>query len=170
MADLIEERAEQQAELYQIPRILSTAEMLDDPAIEVTVSHIMTKDVCTVNWEKPAIEAINLFIERDLSGLPVIDTNNKLVGFITELDVLESWVKNRRIAEIMTRDIIYVYEDSKIKDIVNLILEARVKQIPVVNRSHNSVVGIITRKDILRHLFWKDEMEQHLFTTEKLRN
>jgi CBS domain-containing protein len=128
-----------------------------DPAIEVTISQIMTRDVCSVNSEKCAIDAINLFIEKDISGVPVVDSNNRLVGFITETDVLESWVKDRRIAEIMTRDIIYVNENTKIKDIVNLICESRVKQIPVVDGDHRQLVGIISRKDIIRHLFENDE-------------
>ncbi len=128
-----------------------------DPAVEVTVSHIMTRDVCCITSEKSGIEAIKLFIEKDLSGVPVVDSGNRLVGFITETDVLESWVKDRRIAEIMTRDVVFVKENSRIRDIVTMICEARVKQIPVVDGEHNSLVGIIARKDILRHLFGNED-------------
>jgi CBS domain-containing protein/RimJ/RimL family protein N-acetyltransferase len=127
-----------------------------DPAMEVPVSSIMTSDVYFLREDQTAREAISMFLKLGISGLPVVNSDNCVVGFLTESDVLESWAAERLVNEIMTRDIVYVEEDMGIKKIVEYIIDYRVKQIPVVRGPENKLVGIVTRKDIVRHLFQND--------------
>jgi len=78
------------------------------------------------------------------------------VGFLTETDVLEGWTGERFLSEIMTRDVLYINKDALISQVVMLICDRGVKQIPVVQKGDHLLVGIVSRKDILRHLFMRD--------------
>jgi CBS domain-containing protein/GNAT superfamily N-acetyltransferase len=122
-----------------------------DPALLAKVSSIMTGDVFYLTQDKTAREAVDIFLKLELSGMPVVDENHKLVGFITETDLLESWTINRNVSEIMTRNVYFVYQHDVLSKITDIICKYRIKQIPVVNKK-KKLVGIIGRKNIIRHL------------------
>jgi CBS domain-containing protein/RimJ/RimL family protein N-acetyltransferase len=127
-----------------------------DPALEVSVENIMTRDVFYLREDQTAKDAIKMFLKLGISGLPVVNSGMRLVGFLTETDVLEGWTSERFLNEIMTRDVLYINEDSNVSQVVMLICDRGVKQIPVVQKGNNILAGIVSRKDILRHLFMRD--------------
>jgi CBS domain-containing protein len=128
-------------------------ELTLDPGMRDQVAAIMNRQVVSLTPDRKASEAIGLFLgDPELSGLPVIDARRELVGFVSETDVLESRARECRIFDIMTRNVTHVYQDSPVEDIVELICTKRIKQIPVVDRDR-VLVGMVTRKDVIRHLF-----------------
>lgn len=128
-------------------------ELTLDPRMRDRVETVMTREVVWLAPDHKASQAIGLFTgERELSGLPVINARKELIGFVSETDVLEGWASDRSIIDIMTRDVMHVCQDAPIEEIVDIICMKRVKQIPVVDRNR-VLVGIVTRKDIIRHLF-----------------
>ena len=145
---------------YISRQICEECEMLvdlkNDPAMEVSVENIMTRDVFYLRENQTAKDAIMMFLKLGISGLPVVNTDNCLVGFLTETDVLEGWTGERFLSEIMTRDVLSINKDALICQAVMLICDRGVKQIPVVQESNNILVGIVSRKDIVRHLFMRD--------------
>ena len=60
--------------------------MLDESA--VTAGDIMTRDVAVVRPESSLLEAVKLMASRQISGLPVVDQSGKVVGIITEGDLV----------------------------------------------------------------------------------
>ena len=58
----------------------------------VDVARIMTREVVTVRAATPVIDAATLMTERKIGGLPVVDTSGKLLGIITETDLLHALV------------------------------------------------------------------------------
>lgn len=119
-----------------------------------------------------------LLAERGISGAPVIDAGGRLVGVISEGDLLHraeigtarrhrvrrrSWwldhfasdlardyVKShgRTVKDIMTRDVVTVTEDTELADVATLLEARRVKRVPVMR--DGKVVGIISRANIVR--------------------
>jgi CBS domain-containing protein len=116
-------------------------------------------------------------LQRKFSGLPVVDPAGTLVGMVTEGDFLRRtetgtvrrrprWLEfvmgpgplaadyahaaGRLVADVMTRDVLTVTEDTPLQEIVSLMERHRVKRLPVVRG--REIVGIVTRQNLLHAL------------------
>jgi len=140
-------------------------------------SDVMTRNVISVRPEATVAEAVELMLERGISGLLVVDDAGCLVGIVTEGDLLRrdelgterrrSWwlrliaspgrqaasftrTHGRKVADVMTHDVIGVDVAAPLEQIVTLMEEHRIKRVPVLQ--DNSVVGVVSRADLLRAL------------------
>ncbi|MBO0757771.1 MAG: CBS domain-containing protein [Bradyrhizobiaceae bacterium] len=138
---------------------------------------MMTRDVVSIAPNASIWEAACLMLEKEISGLPVIDHKGKLVGILTEGDCLRRaetgtertrprWLETlmspdrlaneyihshgRKVAEVMTRDVVTVSEDTPLEQIVHLMESRRIKRIPVLRGGE--VVGIVSRANVVRGL------------------
>lgn len=133
---------------------------------------IMTTEVVTVGPTTPVKAAAALLVERGISAVPVVDEDGALLGIVSEADLvgLETDLDPRAhvippshheryvpatVQEIMTREVVAASEDADAAELARLMLERRVKRIPIV--SGNRVVGIVSRRDLLRVLARSDE-------------
>jgi CBS domain-containing protein len=143
----------------------------------MNAADVMTRNVVSVGADTPVREAIRLMLDRQVSGLPVVDDGGKLVGILTEGDLLRrgetgterkrrSWLEfligpgrmagdyvkthARKVGDIMTREIVAVAEDTPLAEVVELMERHRVKRVPVVYR--DAPLGIVSRADLLRAL------------------
>ncbi len=66
------------------------------PSLAIPVEGIMTKDVITIRYDEPVRKAIEIMLEKNISGLPVVDENDNLVGIITRKDILEEIAFERK--------------------------------------------------------------------------
>ena len=62
---------------------------------QLIVDKIMTRNVLTVHPDTPILDAAELMLDRKISGLPVVDAQNRLVGMITESDIFRMLVTSR---------------------------------------------------------------------------
>jgi CBS domain-containing protein len=141
---------------------------------------VMTTDVITVDPETTVQAMATLLAERGISGAPVVDANGRLVGIVSEGDLLHraeigtarrhrerrrSWwldhfaselardyVKShgRTVKDIMTRDVVTVTEDTELGDVAALLEAKRIKRVPVTR--DGKVIGIISRANLVRAL------------------
>jgi len=141
---------------------------------------VMTTDVISVDPDTTVQALATLLAERGISGAPVVDTSGRLVGIISEGDLLHraeigtarrhrerrrSWwldhfasdlareyVKShgRTIKDIMTRDVVTVTEDTDLGEVAELLEAKRIKRVPVMR--DGKVVGIISRANLVRAL------------------
>ena len=139
---------------------------------------VMTTDVITVEADMTVQVLATLLAERGISGAPVVDADGKVIGIVSEGDLLHraeigtarrhrvrrrSWwldhfaadlareyVKShgRTVKEIMTRDVVTVTEDTDLADVAALLEAKRIKRVPVMRDS--KIVGIISRANIVR--------------------
>lgn len=135
---------------------------------------LMTPRVVTVRSNASVAQAIRLMLRSRISGLPVVD-DGKLVGMLTEGDFLrraETGTERRRphwleflvgpsrlvdeyvrshartVADVMTRDVVTVAEDTAAAAMVDLMEKHRIKRLPVLRQG--ALVGIVTRANLLR--------------------
>jgi CBS domain-containing protein len=138
----------------------------------VRVREIMSSPVVTVPPGMPLKEVANVLVTRAISAVPVVDAD-ELVGLISEADLVPlelapdprahlapvpeaSRTAPPRIAsQAMTRDVIALPEEADVADAGRLLLERRIKSIPVVRGRR--VVGIVARRDLLEVLARSDE-------------
>jgi CBS domain-containing protein len=140
---------------------------------------VMTKEVLTVGAGKTVREVAALLSERGISGVPVVDADNHVIGIVSEGDLLHraeigterrikrrrSWWLNslasnvapdyvkshgRHVADVMTREVISVSETAELADVAMLLETNGIKRVPVIN--NGALVGIISRANLVRAL------------------
>jgi CBS domain-containing protein len=120
----------------------------------LTAGAIMTPNLVTIRPEASIEEAIDLLLNEQISGLPVIDDDGRLVGVITEFALLaiayDRRVKDHTVNQHMTRDLITVDADDPISRVADLCIVHRVRRVLVIQEGR--MVGVIARRDVLRAL------------------
>ncbi len=109
---------------------------------------IMTRNVYTTSAEASVQEVAQLLSRKNISGVPVIDKDGKMIGIVTEADIIGKVDREGlRAADIMSPEIIAVDEETRVGEIAMLLTEHRIKRVPVVQ--HGKLVGIVCRADIV---------------------
>lgn len=136
------------------------------------VREVMTSPVRTVTQDTPVRRAIRVLHENDITAAPVVDAAGELVGVVSEMDLLrgefepdprafarpvraETGPPPRRVADVMTREVVTVTENTDAAVLVGLMVSKRIKSLPVLRGRR--VVGIVSRRDLLRMLARSDD-------------
>jgi CBS domain-containing protein len=144
-----------------------------------TVADVMSHNPVVVRRETPLKDAIAILSERRISGLPVVEESGKLIGIISETDLmwqetgvtppayimfLDSviYLQNpatydrdlhkalgQTVGEVMSKNLITVPPDKPLRDAARLMHDKNVHRLPVLD-SEGQVIGILTRGDIIR--------------------
>src|SRR5512133_1095096 len=137
----------------------------------------MTSRVVTVTPQTTVQDAAKLMINNRISGIPIIDEDRRLVGIVSEGDFLRraetgterersrwsewfspnsrlaaEYIKShaRRVADVMSRNVVSVTELATLGEIADLMETRHVKRVPVLR--DGKLVGIVSRADLLRVL------------------
>ncbi|MFL5627261.1 MAG: CBS domain-containing protein [Ktedonobacteraceae bacterium] len=109
---------------------------------------IMTHKVCTIQPQASAQEAAQLLDQMRISGLPVVESDSRIIGIITEADIISKVDREGlRVADIMSHEITVVDEETSVSEIAMLLTERKIKRVPVVR--DGQLVGIVSRADIV---------------------
>jgi len=124
-----------------------------------TAKDIMSTDLITVKKDTPIYEAIKMMAEKDLTGLLVVDDDLKLLGVVSEKDFL-GLIKNpenarERVEDFMTPDPVSFCEDDDLMEICECLMNRNFRRVPII--SEGKLVGIISRKDIVRYIAEPEE-------------
>jgi CBS domain-containing protein len=113
---------------------------------------IMSKTLSTVQPDQNLLEAMEILVCKEVSGLPVVNEEDELIGIITEKDILNfvfsGNLKTTRVREAMTKKVVSFSPDEDVDTIALAIGQQRFRRVPIVEG--NKVVGIVSRRDILR--------------------
>ncbi len=120
------------------------------------VKDIMTKDVISVKRKTPIYEAVEVLLENDITGMPVIEDDMTLSGVITEKDCIRLFYadedeKNKTVEYFMTRPAVYYEEDDSFQNICDFMRSHYFRRVPVISKE-GKVVGIVSRPDVLRNI------------------
>ncbi len=144
----------------------------------LTVKEIMTRDVCTVHEHTDLKELAALFVEHNYKTLPVVDSAGKLVGIVSQTDLIEQdkplhiptvislfdWViylespkvfseevrkvSARKVGEICAREVVTCTPETTVEELATLMVEHKIHLLPVLEGEH--LVGVVARFDIIR--------------------
>ena len=112
------------------------------------VKEIMTRPVICARTDTPTGDVAKLLAQHKISAVPVTDEQGTIVGLVSEYDLLAREGKVAR--EIMSPGIISVSEDTDVDDVRFLLIERRIRRVPVMNGQR--LVGIVSRSDIVRQM------------------
>lgn len=145
------------------------------------VKELMLRDCISVNPEMTVEELAKLLLEHNLSGVPVVSGAGELVGIVSEGDLLHKEcvprlpnfinllgavifyngvdrfdddfkkLMARQVSDIMTDHVLTVTEDTDVHDAARLMIEHKIRQIPVVGEN-NFLIGMVRRSDIIKLL------------------
>ena len=116
---------------------------------------IMTSQVICIHKDTPVFEAVDLMVTNSITGIPVIENDSKLVGILSEQDVLRLFEtyedeKNKTVSDFMTQPAIHFEEDENVEDICSCMMQNSIRRVPIT--SNGRVVGVISRSDILKQI------------------
>lgn len=145
---------------------------------KIPVRDVMTERVITVNEDMTLGEVAKILSENRISGVPVIDSQKRVTGIVTEADIIsqtekiktsvfkellryllgepvpkktESPLSELKVKDVMTAPVITASADMDIREVARILDEKRIKRLPVVD-SEGKLIGIISRQDIVRSL------------------
>ena len=147
-----------------------------------TAKDIMTTDVIVAKKDDSIANVATLLIREKIGGLPVVDEDNKVVGIISETDIMlkETDIESPRVInffqgliflddikkleddmkkvaaykveDLMSKDIITVNEDDSFDYVANVMIKKSINRVPVVDKE-NFLKGIICRYDIIKAMY-----------------
>ena len=110
---------------------------------------VMIDNPYQISSDKSIEDAIELMTEKEVSGLLVTDSDSKLVGILTERDVLfEAENSKKLITELMTKEVITAKDGTTLDEAKDLLKSNRIEKLPIVN-DQNQITGLYTTQDIL---------------------
>ena len=108
----------------------------------------MIRDPIKLSAEDTVETALQIMKEYQISGIPITDKNNKLVGIITNRDLRFDPNRKTKISELMTKEnLITANESTDLKKAEKILQKYKIEKLPVVNKD-GKLVGLITFKDI----------------------
>ena len=144
-----------------------------------TARDIMTEKVISVQPDTLISELAKIFLDNNISGVPVIDENNRVLGIVTESDlifhskrlkvpavltILDSFIfldspekmeqELRKIAaasvtDIYTSPAVSITPDTPLDEIASLMTDKKIHTLPVLN-DNGEMIGVVGKKDIIR--------------------
>ncbi|WP_327302815.1 CBS domain-containing protein [Streptomyces sp. NBC_01298] len=111
------------------------------------VGQVMTADVVSVDRSTTFREIAKLLADYDITGLPVVDEEDRVVGVVSESDLLAR--KALTAADIMSAPAVTVHAQESVSEAGQLMTRLGLQRIPVTDEQER-LVGIVTRRDLLR--------------------
>lgn len=125
----------------------------------ITIDEIMTSDLATLSQDDSLADATELMGVRGIRHIPIVDSDNALLGLVTQTDVLAASASNLsgkelertpadiRIAEFMTRDVATVDERASLRQAAIFLQRHKYGCLPVV--TNGRLHGIVTDSDFV---------------------
>ena len=133
-----------------IHKNMSIEEQARQVAIVKRAENGMIYDPVTIMRGKTVKDALDIMAEYHIGGIPVVDSDNKLVGIVTNRDLRFQTDMNRKIDEVMTSEnLIVTHQKTDLENASRILLEHKIEKLPVVDEN-NHLMGLITYKDITK--------------------
>ncbi|MDK9866870.1 glycine/betaine ABC transporter ATP-binding protein [Staphylococcus equorum] len=113
-----------------------------------TVKDAMIKPV-TVHADRSLNEVVKVMRERRVDTIFVVGNNSRLLGYLDIEDINQGLRSNKELIDTMQRDIYRVRIDSKLQDSVRTILKRNVRNVPVVDKDGETLIGLVTRANLV---------------------
>jgi len=145
------------------------------------VKDLISTNVLTISKDTSVEEIAGILAENNISGVPVVDEENRVIGIVTQKDLLYKDIKPRfpavveilggmiflsgvkeyntelkklvatKAEELMTKKVITISPDSSVEKAAAIMVDKNINRIPVVDEG-NHLLGIISRADIIRSM------------------
>ena len=114
---------------------------------------IMTTDVVAVKRHTPILQAIEILVEQNITGLPVVNDDMTLAGIISEKDMLgllSELEDDAKVEDYMSTDVVAFDQEDDLIAICECLVNNHFRRVPILD--NGKLVGIISRKDIIKYI------------------
>ncbi|MCE5328813.1 CBS domain-containing protein [bacterium] len=148
---------------------------------DLQANDIMITNVVTVQSDITIGELSNILLKNKVSGVPVVDKEDKLIGIVTEADIIKDNIKikfpfyfdplmvsvymvdfekynenvkdylNTKVEEIMNQRVKTANPQTPVNEIADIMVNSKVNRVPIIDEN-KKVVGIVTRADIVKSM------------------
>ncbi|MCV0401886.1 MAG: IMP dehydrogenase [Nitrosopumilus sp.] len=129
-----------------IHRFLTINEQANEVIKVKRSGSVMIENPYSISADKSVEDALDYAEEKEISGLLVVDSNSKLIGIVTERDLLFA-NKTMKIQDVMTKDVVTAKQGVTLDESKEILHKHRIEKLPIVDDS-GMVKGLITSKDI----------------------
>ena len=126
------------------------------------------RELITVNENEQLLEAIKKLAKYNIGAIPVVNSDKKLTGIISERDIVKELAKNENmdysilfVHQLMTKKVICCESDVLSDKLMELMTKNKVRHIPIVDNS-NHPIGIVSIGDVVNRLIEKIEYENKM--------
>ena len=131
-----------------IHRFLTIQQQVNEVLKVKRSGSIIIENPYTINSELTIKDAFSIMNEKQVSGLLVTDSNSKIIGILTERDVLfEPTDSTKLVKELMTKDVVTAKLGVDLEQVKEILKHNRIEKLPIVD-DNNHVKGLITSQDI----------------------
>jgi CBS domain-containing protein len=116
--------------------------------MQLSARDIMSTPVVTVWASMTVSDLAKILADKRISGAPVVDHRGKLIGIVSDADILSRRLGEDTVRAIMTTDVVVVDENESVQEITLLLSIKRIDRVPVLR--DGAVVGVVSRTDIVR--------------------
>ncbi|WP_225320502.1 CBS domain-containing protein [Streptomyces luteolifulvus] len=122
-----------------------------------TVGEVMTREVVQAQRATPFKEVVRLLDRHRISGLPVVDHDDKVLGVVSGSDLMRGHAaRATTAAELMSTPAITIHPEQDVADAARMMERHAIERLPVVDEE-DRLIGIATRRDLLRIFLRTDE-------------
>ena len=116
---------------------------------------VMTTNFVAAKESETLMEVNNKLLQGEFNGVPIVDNRNAVIGMITSIDILKAIRDRVNIDTLCAKDVMalnpfVVNKDTSVEDIIDLMVDNKIVLVPVVEEPYDTLIGIVTRLDILR--------------------
>ena len=120
----------------------------------------MIKDPITMDKEASVQDALQIMKKHKIGGIPIVNSNEELIGIVTNRDLRFQRDNSQKLSRIMTKNIITAKIGISLDDAEKVLKKHKIEKLPVVDG--NKFVGLITYKDIQKNKSMPDACKDHL--------
>ena len=129
-----------------IHRFLTIQEQANEVLKVKRSGSVMIENPYSISSDKSIQYALDYAENKEISGLLVVDSNSKLIGIVTERDLLFAG-SNGTISDVMTKDVVTAKPGVSLDDAKDILHKHRIEKLPIIDDS-GIIKGLITSKDI----------------------
>lgn len=141
------------------------------------IREIMETDAYTCHRSQSVGDVIKILVEKEIGGLPVVDDDLRVVGFISDGDIMKAIARQnpqsmgalivlyddttledkvldvieRNVMELANRRLISVHGDQSIEEVAKILGQRKIKKVPVLE--DGKLIGLVQRSTIIRYIF-----------------
>lgn len=130
---------------------------------QTTAREIMSTHLVNATTETTIEEALKILINNRITGLPVVDNKGKMIGVVSEYDILQQVAKNKNKSNVynekinFTKKVDALKDDTPLKSILEEFINTKYRRFPVIDKKGN-LVGMITRRDLMRVYYYRAKL------------
>jgi CBS domain-containing protein len=118
----------------------------------LTAGVLMRTPVLTCSPQARAVDVARRLSERNVGSIPIVEEDGRLVGLVSESDLIDALVEGRDLRglsaqDVMTRNVVTVAEAMPVSDLMNLFQDRFLIRVPVVRDGY--LVGVVARRDVI---------------------